>query len=159
MQCKIAAGLVVCTLAIPAFADFEAGLRAYENKDYATALQEWRPLAENGDAAAQFNLGLMYYDGTGVPQDFKQAASWFQRSADQGYTKSQLNLGAMYAIGRGVKRDYVRSYFWFSLCAAGGDERCAAKRDEVAARLKPSKLAQAQRMASEWKPRKEHEDQ
>jgi TPR repeat protein len=147
-----------CTLvALPAFADFAAGLKAYENKDYATALKEWRPLADEGDAAAQFNLGLLYYDGNGVPQDYREAARWFERSAQQGYTKSQLNLGAMYAIGRGVKRDYVQSYVWFSLCAAGGDERCTEKRDAIAKQLKPSKLARAQRIATEWKPRKETE--
>lgn len=150
-------GCLVCSA--PALADFAAGLRAYENKDYSTALHEWRPLAEQGDAAAQFNLGLMYYDGTGVAQNYRQAAEWFQRSADQGYTKSQLNLGAMYAVGKGVKRNYVQSYVWFSLCAADGDERCAAKRDEVASQLKPSKLRQAQRIASEWKPRKENQTQ
>ena len=160
MLSRLGAGFIVCTLAaIPAFADFAAGLKAYQDKDYATALKEWRPLAEQGDAAAQFNLGLLYYDGTGVPQDYRQAAEWFRRSADQGYTKSQLNLGAMYAVGRGVKRDYVQSYVWFALCAAAGDERCAEKREAIGQQLKPSKLARAQRMASAWKARKENEEQ
>ena len=69
--------------------NFAAGLKAYENQDYATALKEWRPLAEQGSAAAEFNLGLLFYDGRGVAQDFTEAAQWFQRSADQGYAKAQ----------------------------------------------------------------------
>lgn len=133
-------------------ADFAAGMRAYENKDYATAIQEWRPLAESGDAAAQFNLGLMYLDGAGVPQSLPHAIEWFRRSADQGYTKAQYNLGAMYAVGRGIKRDYITAHMWLNLCAAKGDAKCAAQRDLVAAKLKPRDLTAAQRRAAEWKP-------
>ena len=54
--------------------DFDKGLAAYESGDFATALEEWRPLAEQGDASAQFNLGLMYINGHGVPQDYVEAA-------------------------------------------------------------------------------------
>src|SRR5918911_1031109 len=81
-------------------ADFAAGLSAYKAKDYATAVKEWLPLAEAGDAPSQFNLGLMYLDGTGVPQNDEKAVEWFRRSADQGYAKAQGNLGALYATGR-----------------------------------------------------------
>src|SRR5271170_7846854 len=96
-------------LSLAAAADFSAGLSAYQKKDYAAAVKEWRPLAEMGDAPSQFNLGLLYIDGLGVPQDYGQAISWFERSAQQGYEKAQLNLGAMYGGGRGVKRDYVQA--------------------------------------------------
>src|SRR5882757_2712728 len=97
--------------------DFNTGLRAYEKKDYVTAANEWRPLAEKGDAPSQFNLGLLYVDGHGVPQDFGQAVNWFERSAKQDYAKAQLNLGAMYGGGKGVKRDYVQAYKWLNVCA------------------------------------------
>ncbi len=159
MRVSFRTAIVLCFLvSIPALADFAAGLKAYESHDYATALKEWRPLAEQGDAAAQFNLGLMYYDGQGVPQDFREARRWFQRSADQGYEKAQLNLGAMYGSGKGLRRpDYVQAYVWLSLCAAAGDQKCSAQRDLVSQKLKGSKLAEAQRIAREWKPKKESE--
>jgi TPR repeat protein len=65
--------------------------------DYAAALRLWRPLADQGDAAAQYNLGLMYVDGHGVAQDDAAAVSWFRKAADQGYADAQYNLGLMYA--------------------------------------------------------------
>jgi TPR repeat protein len=133
--------------------DFAAGLKAYENHDYATALKEWRPLAEKGSAAAEFNLGLLYYDGRGVSQDFTEAVQWFERSADQGYAKAQYNLGEMYAVGKGVKRDYVQSYKWLSVCAASGNDTCGQHRDLVEKKLKNSQLSTARRLAQEWKPR------
>ncbi len=132
---------------------FEDGLKAYQDHDYAVAMKTWRPLAEHGNQLAQFNLGLLYYDGKGAPQDFEEAARWFQRAAEQGYPGAQRNLGEMYAVGRGVKRDYAQAYVWLSLCAASGNETCSAHRDWVAAKLSPSKLAAAQRLAREWKPK------
>jgi TPR repeat protein len=145
--------LAVVLVVLPVVAaDFAAGLSAYDKGDYATALNEWRPLAEQGDAPSEFNLGLLYYDGHGVPQDYSEAARWFERSAEQGYTKAQHNLGAMYGIGKGVKRDYVRAYKWMSICAAAGDQGCESQRNLVEKKLSGSKLRDAQRMASEWKP-------
>ncbi len=140
-------------LVLPALgADFAKGLSAYDKGDYATALNEWKPLAEEGDAPSQFNLGLLYYDGHGVPQDYSEAARWFERSAEQGYAKAQHNLGAMYGVGKGVKRDYVQAYKWLSICAAGGDQSCEGQRNLVEKKLSGSKLQTAQRMAREWKP-------
>lgn len=138
-------------------ADFATGLSAYEKGDYATALKEWEPLARDGGAAAQYNVGLLYYNGRGVPQDFKEAASWFERAANQGYVKAEHNLGAMYGTGQGVKRDYMEAYKWLSICAAAGDQSCESQRDLVAeklkgSRLRGSRLETAQRMAREWKP-------
>ena len=143
--------IVFCLLSLSLFAafgaDFAAGLSAYQKGDYTTAAKEWRPLAEQGGAAAQFNLGLMYLDGQGMPQDFTLALTWFQKSADQDYGKAQLNLGALYAVGKGVKRDYIQSYKWLNLCAAKGDTKCVAQRDLVAKKLKAAQLATAQRLS------------
>ena|ERR1700690_2274003 len=150
------------SLALPLFltltataADFSAGLNAYQKKDYAAAVKEWRPLAEKGDAPSQFNLGLMYVDGLGVPQDYNQALSWFERSAQQDYAKAQLNLGAMYAGGKGVKRDFIQAYKWLNICAAKGEQKCVAQRDLVAEKLKPKQLVTAQRLSGEFTPRQE----
>ena len=84
---RIAATLAVLALlfsAGSAWADYEDGMAAYESGDYATALQEFRPLAEQGHAVAQFNLGVMYDHGYGVPENDTEAAKWFRKVAEQG---------------------------------------------------------------------------
>ena len=70
-------------------ADYEKGLDAFLAGDYATALGEFRPLAESGHAIAQFNLGVLYDKGLGVPQDFDIALKWYTLAADQGYAGAQ----------------------------------------------------------------------
>jgi TPR repeat protein len=142
------------TLAAAA-ADFNTGLEAYQKKDYATAAKEWRALANKGDTRAQFNLGLLYVDGLGVPLDYYQAVRWFERSAQQDYAKAQLNLGIMYRDGKGVKRDYVQAYMWFNVCAAKSETKCVTKRDDLAQKLKPKQLATAQKLSSEFTPKQE----
>jgi len=148
-----ALALIVGAVSFAAFAqDFDAGLHAYEQQDYATAMKEWRPLAEKGNDMAQFNLGLLFYDGKGTVQDYAEAAQWFERAANQGYVKAQHNLGEMYAIGEGVKKDYVQAYKWLSICAAAGNDTCADHRDWVAKKLSGGKLNMAQKLAKDWKP-------
>jgi TPR repeat protein len=146
-------------IAIPAFADFQTGLDAYQKGDYVTAAKEWRPLAEGGYASAQFNLGLLYLDGHGVPQNPVEAANWFRRAAEQDYTLAQHNLGAMYGSGQGVKRDYVQAYKWLNICAAKGNSGCVTQRDLIAKKLKPGQVAEGQRLATDFKPQKEAEKQ
>jgi len=147
--------LSLVVISISSAADFATGLNAYKKGDYVTAAKEWRPLADQGDPAVQFNLGLLYLDGQGVPMDLDQAVKWFTRSAEQGYDKAQLNLGAMYSVGKGVKRDYVQAYKWLNICASQGNAKCAAQRDLVAKKLSASKLSSAQHLASAWTPKKE----
>ena len=78
--------LVTLLVGIPAFsADFQKGSAAYQSGDYATALHEWTPLAKQGDADAQYNLGIMYDKGQGVPQNYKTAVKWWKRAAEQGF--------------------------------------------------------------------------
>ncbi len=85
--------LVVVLVAAPAWADFGAGAEAYKRGDYATALKEWRPLAEQGAAGAQNILGLMYATGEGVPQDNNEAVRWYRLAAEQGDDRAQYILG------------------------------------------------------------------
>jgi uncharacterized protein len=80
---------------------------AYQRGDYATAMQIWRPLAEQGNDRAQLGLGLMYALGQGVPSDYAQACDWYRKAADQGQAEAQTALGLMYRIGQGVPRDYI----------------------------------------------------
>ena len=87
--------------------DFQKGVNAYEKGDYATALKEWTPFADQGHAKAQYNLGVAYANGEGVFQDYKTAVKWYILSAEQGNAKAQYNLGIMYDNGKGVLQDYV----------------------------------------------------
>ena len=95
----------------------EDGNAAYQRGDITTALRLLRPLAEQGNAYAQFSLGVMYAKGQGVTQDYKEAMEWYRRSADQGFAIAQSNLGVMYANGQGVTQDYKAAVKWLRLAA------------------------------------------
>ena len=126
---------------------------AYERQDYATALQLCRPLAEEGDARAQLSLGGMYYNGQGVQRDFLKAAKWTRKAAEQGYALAQANLGVLYWNGEGVPQDVVLAYMWLSL-AAEQEPDAVEDRDAAASQMTPDEIAEAQRLAREWKPTK-----
>ena len=102
-------------------ADFDAGFAAYQKGDYALALREWTPLAEQGDAGAQLVLEGMYHNGHGVSQDDKTAAKWFVLAAEQGHAVAQFSLGVMYRKGQGVSQNYKTAAKWFRLAAEQGD--------------------------------------
>lgn len=101
--------------------DFAKGFEATQKGDFATALSEWRPLAQQGDADAQYNLGLMYDNGQGVTQDYKEALKWYRLAAAQGHSTAQSNIGFMYNKGLGVTQDYKEALWWFRLAAAHGN--------------------------------------
>lgn len=101
--------------------DFDVGLAAYEAGDHASALREWTPLAEQGDAWAQHSLGVMYAKGPGMPQDYAEAAKWFRLAAAQGDAGAQTNLGVMYANGQGVPQDHAVAVKWSRLAAEQGE--------------------------------------
>ncbi len=174
-----------------AWAGVEEGVEAYDRGDYAKAFREWRPLAEQGDAKAQFNLGgmyrqgrgvpqddaeamkwyrkaaeqgdakaqgilgFMYDDGQGVAQDYAEAVKWYRKAAGQGYAQAQYNLGLMYYDGQGVSQDYVQAHMWSNLAAAKGDKTATKNRDIIAGVMTPTQLAEAQRLARAWRPRKQ----
>jgi len=178
----------VC-FAVPVWADFQAGMDANNRGDYATALREWRLLAEQGDALAQYNLGMLYRKGRGVPQDDVQARQWYEKAAVQGQAKAQFSLGTLYFNGEGAPKDYrqalrwfrlaadqgeavaqtkiaimyddgqgvphdiVQAYKWYSLAATNGDKPAAELRDTAAKQMTPAQIAEAQKLAQEWKPK------
>ncbi len=138
----------------------EDGLAAYKRGDYATAMRLWRPLAEQGHATAQSNLGVMYAEGRGVPQDYAEAVKWYCLAAEQGNAAAQSNLGVMYAEAQGVPQDYVQAHMWFNLAASRFSAPEAEKRDQAvenrdlaASKMTSAQLAEAQRLAREWKPK------
>ncbi len=130
---------------------WEDGWAAFKRGDYATAMKLWRPLAEQGDANAQFYLGFMYAMGKGVPQDDAEAVKWSRLAAEQGVADAQFLLGVMYANGQGTSQDYVEAMKWFQLAAAQGHENARKNRDIAAGRMTPDQIAEAERLAREWK--------
>ncbi|MGH7219212.1 MAG: tetratricopeptide repeat protein [Nitrospiraceae bacterium] len=112
---------IVC-FAAPAWADFKAGENAYHRGDYATALREWQPLAKQGHAAAQYNLGLLYANGQGVPKDDAQARQWYEKAAVQGHAAAQVNLGSLFDYGRGVPQDFKMAVGWYRRSAEQGND-------------------------------------
>ncbi|UZF93029.1 tetratricopeptide repeat protein [Bosea sp. NBC_00550] len=88
---------------------------------YSAVLRHLRPLADQGNANAQFNLGFMYSNGQGVPQNHAEALKWYRLAADQGNAEAQLMLGAMYRNGDGVPQDYAEALKWHRLAADQGN--------------------------------------
>ncbi len=118
----------------------------------------FRRAADKGDPTAQFFLGGMYSEGRGVPQDFKESSKWYERAAVQGDGQAQYNLGLAYARGEGVTQDVVKAHMWFNLSAARltdprGRAAATKNRDQVAGEMSSDQLAQAQKLARDWKPR------
>jgi TPR repeat protein len=124
---------------------------AYDRQDYAAATQLCRPLAEQGNVRAQLSLGGMYYNGQGVQQDYAEAAKWTRRAAEQGYAPAQADLGVMYWNGEGVPKNAVLGYMWLYL-AAPEEPSAAEERDVAASQMTRDEIAEAQRLAREWKP-------
>ena len=101
-------------------ADFNKGVEAYNSGDFKTALAEWKPLAAQGNAVIQYNLGVMYENGEGVPENDKTAVKWLTLAAKQGYAKAQGYLGLMYQNGEGVLENDKTAVEWLTLAAKQG---------------------------------------
>jgi TPR repeat protein len=115
----IALGLLLVSGSL--FASQVEGLQAYERGQFANALQFLLPLANEGDAVAQYHLGLMYEDGKGVRADPVQARQWFEKAAQVGHAEARFRLGRIHADGRGVPADGVQASRWYLLAAGQGN--------------------------------------
>lgn len=128
--------------------------------DHVEAAKWYRKAADQGDDVARIALGFRYHTGVGMPRDDAEAMKWFHKAAEQGDDVAQSNLGFMYERGEGVVQDHVQAYKWFSLAAAqspasekeDGDE-ALRNRDRVAANMTPAQIAEARKLAREWKPK------
>lgn len=138
-------------LAPTARADFADGLAAYDGGDFETALEEWRPLAEAGDAEAQVALAGLYLAGAGVATDAAAAVRWYRRAAEAGHPVAQLNLGDLYRRGLGVSRDLVAAYVWFALAAEQGRAWAGRQRDALAEELTARQLQDAKARIESWR--------
>ena len=114
----------------------------------------YRLAAEQGQADAQYNLGLRYDNGVGVPRDYQEAVRWYRLAAEQGDAQAQYNLAGRYAIGQGVREDYVQAHKWINLAASrtttGEAEYYRSMRDKLEEQMTASQIAEAQRLAREW---------
>ena len=126
------------------------GDAAFHNGNYAKAKNLLLPLARWGNAVAERDIGLMYFDGNGLARDGHEAVKWFLLSARQGQIGAQMNLGVAYAVGEGIERNLTQAYLWFSAAASQrvGRSVAAIFRDHVAAELKPDQLQGAQGAAA-----------
>ncbi len=145
-------------LTAPGWAGLDEATAAYDRGDYVTALRELRPLAEQGNADAQFSVGLSYDKGQGVPQDYAEAVKWVRKAAEQGNAGAQNDLGVMYSNGQGVSQDYVQAHIWFNLAASKyppgeNRDRAVKNRDIFAAKMTPAQISEAQKLARKWKPK------
>jgi TPR repeat protein len=116
-------------------------------QDYKQAVYWYTKAAEQGFAAAQYNLGVMYANGQGVIQDDKQAVNWYKKAAEQGYASAQSTLGFMYYNGQGVLQDKVYAHMWYNISASNGNDDAPRNRDIVAKELTPSQLEKSQDLA------------
>src|SRR6476619_5000814 len=153
--------------------------------------RELSQLAQRGDASAQNELGLLYYEGKGVPQNHRMAKEWFDKAVLQGHAGAQVNLGTlylrgegapqssqmallwfsraagqedalafaklglMYSQGRGVLQDFIQAHFCYKRYGDHREGRSAEARDALAKQMTPAQIAEAQRLAREWRPREE----
>jgi len=113
-----AATMLCCT---GASAGLTEGYDALSRQDYATAIKEYRPLAERGNAEAQYRIGRLYEFGKGYPKDQAQGIAWIRKAAAQNHADAQQELGYIYATGDGVKQDNVEAAAWFRKAATTGD--------------------------------------
>ncbi|MDA7516263.1 sel1 repeat family protein [bacterium] len=109
-----------------------------------------RTLAEKGDPTAQYELGVMYQNGEGLPQNYSKAVKWFRMAAEQGNTTAQLSLARMYDRGNGVPQNDLSAYMWANLAASGGLEKAETFSDILRQKITKKQIAEAERLSKEW---------
>jgi TPR repeat protein len=134
---------------------YQEGVQEYDRGNLAVAFATYQRLAKDGDAESQGALGLMYYIGDAVSQNYEAAAKWFRSAAEQGLASAQYNLGVMYANGQGVSRSDVEAHKWFALAAAlarNHEERdlASGNRNRIEKRMAAAELVQARRLTCGW---------
>jgi TPR repeat protein len=146
--------LLISAASFPLWANYDKGLQAMQHHDFETAYQEWKKLADKGDADIQSAIAVMYHTGTGVKQDYEKAFYWYKKAAEQGVTAAQANLGVMYAKGTGTSQDYVQSYAWYSVAASTlSIEKVGSALwgiDYLATKMTPEQLKKARALTKQY---------
>lgn len=127
MMVRLAKAIAILFLALALPAPLLAGVieadEAFKTGRYEEALRQYQPLAEQGDAWSQYQIGMMYFSGNGVKKDRAVSADWFRKAAEQGNIKAQVNLAWMYGQGEGVAKDDTAATQWYRKAAEQGDAR------------------------------------
>lgn len=143
----IAAIILLATLVLPAGSSL--AFPPAGTKDLATLQTQ----ANQGIAEAQNGIGELYAKGKGMPQDYAQARTWYEKAAAQGHPMAQNNLAELYFAGLGGPQDLVRAYMWVNLAAShmqGEDKKQAEEnRDDVAQRMTPAQITEAKRLSEQ----------
>lgn len=141
---------ILSVLATPLMAraqNYEVGLVAYGAGDFQSAHENWLPIAQQGDADAQFNLGTMYEDGKWVTPNHAEAARWYHLAAAQGDAPAQFNLGVMYAAGMGVSQNFAAAHMWYSISEENGAESGRLGRERLELNMTSTDISEALRRA------------
>ena len=123
---------------------------AIDHDAQANSLRSLRKLADRGDADAQWQMGVRYHNGEGVPRDDAQAMQWFLRAAEQGHVIAQATLGAYYWAGRGVPQDLSKAYLWSYIALAQGDENSKSRLEGLASQMTRAQVSAAREQAEAW---------
>ena len=165
IKCALGVYLSFIGAAPSAGGPIEDARAAYVRGDFSAAIRIIRPFAEQGNAVAQYNVGYMYAHGQGVAEDDAEAVKWLLKAAEQGYDPAYYSLGVMYENGLGVPQDRVWAYMWFDLAAVSTSaseprrrKNAATIRNRLATKMTSDQIVRAQKLASEWKPRKRSSD-
>lgn len=121
-------------------------LAQHISDEFNEAVIWYRQRAEQGQADAQYYIGLMYALGKGLPKDYQKAAMWYRKAAEQGYADAQFDLGRLYAVGDGVEQDIVEAYVLISLAASQGHHKAIKTRDLLAMQMSPQEMEEAQKL-------------
>jgi TPR repeat protein len=127
-----------------------ANQRSANQLVHAKSLEDLRKLADQGDADAQWQMGVRYHNGEDVPRDDVQAMQWFLRAAEQGHVIAQATLGAYYWAGRGVPQDLSKSYFWSAIALAEGDKNSKSRLEGLASQMTRAQVSAARQQAEVW---------
>ncbi len=125
---------------------------AFQTAVFAQQRDKWQALAEQGDAASQRQLGMMYYLGQGIDIDYAVAHEWMDKAADQGDSVAQMTLGVMSREGHGVPQNDVQAHMWFSISAQQGNRNAGIHLEELAPEMSAEEISEAQTLAEQWKP-------
>lgn len=152
MRSIFLSAVLVLGLGLAVYAgNVEDGQAAFDAKDYATALTKWKPLAEKGDPAAQAGMGLLYFQGAGVPRDHAEAGKWWTLAAEQGNARAQFQLAFLYSQGLGgYPKDPVQAYKWWDLAASQGVEEAKPYQDFIVKKMTPEQVEEAKKLSKDW---------
>ena len=150
MRVSLAAIGLSFALAVQAETEYDKAVHVYGCADYPKAFSLFKPLAEQGDALSQFQVGMMIEQGQGAEVDFEAAYKWYMKAAEQGVADAYFALGQLYSRGLAVAQDPVRAYAWFDLAVRDGHAVAGDWLKMQAQKMVPDQIKAAQNVSNDW---------